>query len=79
MFIIIYEGPRNTGHPRNIGTNFMGGRRHYEDSDLPNNPWSEKCSLRNSGDTKHKKERTRIREESMFITYKSKKLRRKEY
>lgn len=58
---------------------FRKGREQHKDSDLPINPWSETCSLRNSGDTKHKKERTRIRWESVFITYKSKKLRKNEH
>lgn len=62
-----------------LSETFRKGREQHKDSDLPINLWSETCSLHNSGDTKHGKERTRIRVASMFITYKSKILREKEH
>lgn len=67
MFIITYEGPRNTGYPRNIGTNFMGGRRHHEDSDFPGNPWSETISWCGSDDKKQKQERQDMKKGRKYL------------
>ena len=46
---------------------FRSGRVHLDDGKSHSNAWSEMLSWSGSDDAKHKKNRTRIRGENMFI------------